>query len=59
MLKTLLDAANDWNGRTFESLSNLALVLEEMRIRPPFIAELVGANDYTLTVGIGGAHGCL
>src|SRR5450432_2303977 len=59
IFKDLQDEAAEWNGRALDSEAGLMQVLQNARLLPPFIAELSGEHGYTLTVGLGGEHGCI
>ena len=54
----LEDRGNPRNGESFASASQVVGLLDELRCsRPPFMCELIGANGFTLTVGLGGDIG--
>jgi hypothetical protein len=52
------DQASSVNGLALTSDEQLFQVLDSLRTRKPFFAELVGENSCTLLIGIGGAIGC-
>jgi Immunity protein Imm1 len=52
------DEASSVNGLAVTSDDQLLQVLDGLRAREPFFAELVGENGYELLIGIGGAVGC-
>jgi hypothetical protein len=54
----LLDNANPLNGTSIENLAELQNVLESVRERLPFIAELSGDNGFKLTFVLGPTEGC-
>src|SRR5262245_17125369 len=53
----LEDNANPLNGASIENLTELQNVLESLRDRPPFIAELIGDNGFKLMFGLGTEEG--
>src|SRR5262245_49443825 len=55
----LLDNANPLNGTSVENLAELQNVLESVRDRLPFIAELIGDNGFKLTFVLGTTEGCV
>jgi hypothetical protein len=54
----LIDNDNPLNGTSIESLAELQNVLESVRERIPFIAELSGDNGFKLTFVLGPTEGC-
>jgi hypothetical protein len=55
----LLDNANPSNGTSNENLAELQNLLERVRDRLPFIAELNGDNGFELTFALGPTEGCV
>jgi hypothetical protein len=55
----LLDNTNPWNGTSIENLAEFQNVLESVRDRLPFIAELIGDNSFKLTFVLGTTEGCV
>lgn len=55
----LLDNANPSNGTGIENLSELQNLLESVRDRLPFIAELNGDNGFKLIFVLGPTEGCV
>ncbi len=55
----LLDNANHLNGTSIENLAEFQNVLESVRDRLPFIAELIGDNGFKLTFVLGTTEGCV
>jgi hypothetical protein len=55
----LFDNANPLNGTSVENLAELQNVLESVRDRLPFIAELIGDNGFKLTFVLGTTEGCV
>ena len=55
----LLDNANPLNGIGIENLAEFQNVLENVRDRLPFIAELIGDNGFKLTFVLGTTEGCV
>jgi Immunity protein Imm1 len=55
----LLDNANPLNGNSIENLAELQNLLESVRDRLPFIAELIGDNGFKLTFVLGTTEGCV
>ena len=53
------DPHNPANGRVVMSPAELRALLETMRDRPPFFAELIGDNGFKLLLGLGGGEGCV
>jgi hypothetical protein len=53
------DASNPLNGSAIADGEELSRLLDSLRTRSPFLAELIGANGYILVVGIGGPVGCV
>jgi hypothetical protein len=58
-LLDLQDESNPLNGSIIADSEQLARMLDSLRTRKPFLAELLGDNGYSLTVGIGGTVGCV
>ena|SRR6266446_7606757 len=52
------DQTSSVNGLAVTSDDQLFQVLDSLRTRKPFFAELVGDNGCTLLIGIGGVIGC-
>jgi hypothetical protein len=52
------DRSNPQNGSAVHERGDLLKMLENLRDREPFLAELVGQNGYKLTIGIG-RMGCV
>ena len=55
----LLDNANPLNGTSIENLVEFQNMLESVRDRLPFIAELIGDNGFKLMFGLGARYGCV
>jgi len=55
----LLDNANPLNGIGIENLAEFQNVLENVRDRLPFMAELIGDNGFKLTFVLGTTEGCV
>jgi Immunity protein Imm1 len=55
----LLDNANPLNGTSIENLVEFQNMLESVRDRLPFIAELIGDNGFKLTFVLGTTEGCV
>jgi len=53
------DTANPLNGTSIESFAELQSMLESVRNRPPFFAELIGDNGFKLLLGLGTNEGCV
>jgi hypothetical protein len=53
------DESNAANGSVIADSEELSRLLDSLRTRSPFLAELIGANGYILVVGIGGPVGCV
>ena len=47
------DSENDLNGTTIRNDEQLSKVLEGLRVRAPFVCELVGDSSFHLHVGVG------
>jgi hypothetical protein len=54
----LHDGANPANGAIIEGAPQLRAVLQGVRDRPPFFAELIGDNGYMLLLGLGADRCC-
>src|SRR5215470_17783591 len=52
------DQTSSLNGLAVTSDDLLLRVLDGLRAREPFFAELLGENGYQLLIGIGGTVGC-
>jgi hypothetical protein len=52
------DESNPINGSVIADSEELSRLLDNLRSRSPFLAELIGANGYVLMIGIGGPVGC-
>jgi hypothetical protein len=52
------DEGNPISGVTVPDPGELRFLLDRMRNRPPFFAELVGENGFKLLIGIGASEGC-
>jgi hypothetical protein len=53
------DESNPLNGSIITDNEQLARMLDSLRTRKPFFAQLFGDNGYNLMVGIGGTIGCV
>lgn len=53
------DEANPLNGTIVSDGEQLSQLLDELRTREPFFAELFGDNGYKLLIGIGRTRGCV
>jgi hypothetical protein len=53
------DESNPINGSAIADSEELLRILDSLRTRSPFLAQLFGENGYNLMVGIGGAIGCV
>jgi len=53
------DPANSLNGVEIHDSTGLRRLLDSVRDRPPFFAELIGENGFKLLVGIGAITGCV
>src|SRR5262249_16874408 len=53
------DESNPLNGSIITDTEQLSRVLDSLRSRKPFLAQLFGDNGYNLMVGIGGTIGCV
>ena len=52
------DQTSSANGLAVTNDDQLSQVLDGLRTREPFFAELLGENGYMLLIGIGGTSGC-
>jgi hypothetical protein len=55
----LIDNANPLNGTGIENFAEFQNVLENVRDRLPFIAELIGDNGFKLTFVLGTMEACV
>jgi hypothetical protein len=55
----LEDDANPLNGASVENAAELRNILESLRNRAPFIAELIGDNGFKFMFGVGITEGCV
>ena len=53
------DESDPLNGSVIVDSEQLSRILDRLRTREPFFAELFGENGYNLLVGIGGTIGCV
>jgi hypothetical protein len=53
------DESNPLNGSVIADNEQLSRILDSLRTREPFFAELFGENGYNLMIGIGGTIGCV
>jgi hypothetical protein len=53
------DESNPLNGSIIADSEQLSRLLDSLRTRTPFLAQLFGDNGYSLMVGIGGTIGCV
>jgi hypothetical protein len=53
------DDSNPLNGLAISDPERLAAVLDSLRTREPFLAELIGENGRSVDIGIGGDIGCV
>jgi hypothetical protein len=53
------DESNPLNGSVIADSEELSRILDSLRTRTPFMAQLFGEHGYSLTIGIGGAVGCV
>jgi hypothetical protein len=53
------DESNSLNGSIIADSEQLSRILDSLRTRKPFFAELFGENGYNLLIGIGEAVGCV
>jgi len=53
------DESNSLNGLIIADNEQLSLILDSLRTRKPFLAQLFGDNGHNLMVGIGGTIGCV
>lgn len=52
------DTESPLNGTRIDDPAELRRLLDGVRDRPPFFAELIGDNGFKLLLGIGAAGGC-
>jgi hypothetical protein len=53
------DESNPLNGSIIADNEQLSRLLDSLRTREPFLAQLFGDNGYSLMVGIGETIGCV
>ncbi len=62
MIVRLLDHQDEFdgiNGLAITDNDHLSRILDSLRTRKPFFAELFGEHGYKLLIGIGGTVGCV
>ena len=52
------DTSSRANGEILADAESLSKLIESLRVREPFLCELLGENGYNLLIGIGGDIGC-
>ena len=55
----LQDGTNPLNGTSIENSVELREILDSLKNRPPFLAELISDNGYKLMFGLGATEGCV
>jgi len=53
------DTGNPLNGVVFEDPEAIRQIVQDMQLRVPFFAELVGTKGHGLLLGLGSSDGCV